>query len=57
MDEAGFIEGYKANSLVVGKTGIRTFLKKIPGSKVWNSFIKYTNIVIVFLVIFKRKMI
>ena len=58
IDETRLIENYRANGLVVGKTGIRTLLKKTPGSKAWTSFIKCisaSKIAITLLVIFKGK--
>jgi len=58
MDEAGLMEGYGVNSLVVGRAGIRALLKKTPGSKAWTSFIECmfaSGIAIVPLVIFKGK--
>ncbi len=39
MDEAGFMEGHKVNSLVVGKIRIRMLLKKTSGFKAWTFFI------------------
>ncbi len=43
MDEVGFIEKIGVNGLVVRRTGIRSFLKKTSGFKVWTSFIEYIS--------------
>ncbi len=58
IDEAGLIEGAGVNGLVVGRTGIRSLLKKTPGSKAWTSFIECvsaTGTTLPPLVIFKGK--
>ncbi len=60
MDEVGFIEKIGVNGLVVRRTGIRSFLKKTSGFKVWTSFIEYISaieIVLPSFVFFKGKSI
>ncbi|KJZ69105.1 hypothetical protein HIM_11512 [Hirsutella minnesotensis 3608] len=58
MDEAGIMEGLGENGLVVGNAERRSVQKKMPGSRVWTSFIECvsaTGTSLPPLVIFKGK--
>ena len=58
MDEAGIMEGFGVNGLVVRSSGKRSIQKIHPGSRAWTSILKCisaTEIVLKPLIIFKGK--